>query len=149
MRLCPVCGNEEQCSSQTCRFCGSDLEEQKSFLPVQPVVHKTVNLEQGRPLVETALKRLEQEISVARSQNVRVLTLIHGYGSSGKGGSIRVECRKLLAYLVQQNKLNGCIHGEKFNKRSGAGKALLRRFPGIEQSCGADFRNPGVSIAIL
>jgi hypothetical protein len=149
MRVCPVCGNEEERSSLTCGYCGCAFEEQEIVIQDAPVLHRRVNLEQGRPPVETAMKRLEQEISLARTQNIRVLSLIHGYGSSGKGGLIRIECRKMLAFLVRQNKLNGCIHGETFNKRSGAGKALLRRFPGLEQYCGSDFRNPGVSIAIL
>ncbi len=113
------------------------------------VLHRKINLERGRPTVETALKRLDLEIGRARNEKVRVLSLIHGYGSSGKGGRIRLECRKILAYMVQQKKLNGFINGEDFNKRSGVGKALLRRFPELEQICGSEFNNPGVTIALL
>lgn len=148
--LCPVCGNEEQTTSLLCRFCGADLAEMEQDTARPPfVLHKTVNLEQGRPLVETALKRLSNELALAKSQNVRVLTLIHGYGSSGKGGSIRIECRKMLDHLLQQSSLKSRINGEDFQLRTGAGKALIRRFPGLEKSCHSDFRNPGVTIAVL
>ena len=149
MNACPVCGNDADQASQSCRFCGSEFEPRLESAPRPAILHRTVNLEQGRPLVETAMKRLELELGRARSENVRVVTLIHGYGSSGKGGTIKVECRKMLGYLVQQHRLNSCINGEDFDKRSGPGKALLRRFPGLEQSCGSDFNNPGISIAVL
>lgn len=149
MEICPVCGNDVDPSTRSCMFCGSEFEPHQGPQKQPAILHKTINLEQGRPLVETAMKKLELELGVARSENVRVVTLIHGYGSSGKGGTIRVECRKMLGHLVQQKRLNSYISGEEFDKRSGPGKALLRRFPGLAQSCHSDFNNPGVSIAIL
>ncbi len=149
MVLCPICGNEEEQGHLTCRFCGTGLTGETVLERKAAVLHRTVNLERGRPTVEMALRRLDLEMNQAQTGKVRVLTLIHGYGSSGKGGSIRVECRKILDYMVQQKKLNYSIHGEDFNRRSGAGKALLRRFPELEQTCGSDFTNPGVTIAVL
>ena len=98
MAVCQVCGNEIYGSSLNCRFCGSKqggvhLSKSQGF------VHKTVNLEQGRPVVEVALQKLDDALEDAVKNDVRVLTLIHGYGSSGKGGLIRLECRKRLDFL--------------------------------------------------
>ena len=149
MTLCPVCGNEEEADGSACRYCGSVLADAAAEAAQTFVLHRKVNLERGRPTVATALKRLDLEIGRARSEKVRVLSLIHGYGSSGKGGSIRLECRKILDYMVQQKKLNGFINGEDFNRRSGAGKALIRRFPELGELCGSEFNNPGVTIALL
>jgi hypothetical protein len=145
--ICAVCGNEGEAESGICRFCGTKREQE-----VQEkggVFHKTINLEQGRPFRETAMKRLLNEIEVARVEQVRVLTVIHGYGSSGKGGVIRRECRKNLDYLCSTGKIKEYIPGEDFSGRSGPVKALLRRFPELTNNKNLDRRNPGVTLVIM
>ena len=146
---CPTCGNEIDPKSQLCRFCGTDISAQDTTIRKKTVLHKTINLKLGRPVVETALKRLELELGQARRQNVRVLTLIHGYGSSGKGGRIRIECRKMLDHLMYQGALSGFIPGEKFNRKSGPGKSLVRQFGDLAKVCESDFNNPGVTIVVM
>jgi hypothetical protein len=51
---------------------------------------RTVNLEEGLPSVEQARTRLVSEITSARSAGTRLLKVIHGYGSSGVGGDLRI-----------------------------------------------------------
>lgn len=117
MVVCAVCGNEREAGDPICRFCGARQEsvgEEKGG-----VFHKTVNLENGRPFVVTAIQKLLREIRVARIERVKVLTIIHGYGSSGKGGAIRSECRKNLDYLCSTGEIKGFIPGEDFSSRSG------------------------------
>jgi len=92
---------------------------------------------------------MENELARARTDRVRVVTLIHGYGSTGKGGRIRMECRKVLDQLSRRKKINFAIAGEKFRKRTGPGKALLHRFPHLERDCASDFSNPGVTIVVI
>jgi hypothetical protein len=147
MRECPVCGNEVEPGLATCRFCGSELAV--SGVGVSAVLHKIVNIERGRPVVETALSKMRGEITLARHGNVKVVTLIHGYGSSGKGGRIRIECRKLLDHMVEKGEIRKFIAGEDFHRRRGGGKDLLRRFPGLEKPCSTDFNNRGVTVVEL
>ena len=47
---------------------------------------KTVNLEAGRPAVPDALARLQMELRLTRGTRITALKLIHGFGSSGRGG---------------------------------------------------------------
>ena len=148
MTLCPVCGNESAGSNSVCTFCGCSLVP-SAAASAAPIPHRIINIEQGRPVVETALKRMESELARARAEKVRVVTLIHGYGSSGKGGRIKTECRKVLDYLSRHRKINLTIEGEEFRKRTGPGKELLRRFPELERDCASDFSNPGVTIIVL
>lgn len=148
MTLCSVCGNEIPANDLACPFCGAALESVAGNT-VKSVTHRIVNLERGRPLVETALKKMENELLRARADQVRVVTLIHGYGSSGKGGRIRTECRKLLGHMSSEKKINQLIIGEEFRKRMGPGKALLKRFPQLEHDCASDFSNPGVTIVVI
>lgn len=148
MFICPVCGNQIGADQVACPFCGA-AQQCTAGSPETSVTHRTVNIERGRPVVETALKKMKNELARARADRVRVVTLIHGYGSSGKGGKIRTECRDLLDHMSSEKKINQLIFGEEFRKRTGPGKALLKRFPQLERDCSSDFSNPGVTIVVL
>jgi hypothetical protein len=50
------------------------------------------------PTVAEALQQLERELSHARQTGGGVLKLIHGYGSSGAGGEIRIAAQKRLKF---------------------------------------------------
>lgn len=149
MTICSVCGNEAESTEAACPFCGAGIKPAPSAAKPADAGHRIVNIEHGRPLVETALRKMEQELARARTESVRVVTLIHGYGSSGKGGKIRTECRKVLDHLLQQNRINMVIPGEDFRKRFGPGKALLKRYPELERNCASDFSNPGITIVVI
>ena len=149
MRDCPVCGNEVKSSVAICRFCGSELTVAGAGTEVPAVLHQIINLERGRPVVETALRKMTGEIALARSSRVKVVTLIHGYGSSGKGGRIRIECRRMLDHMEEKGEIRKFIAGENFHRRRGEGKDLIRRFPGLEKLCSTDFNNRGVTIVEL
>ena len=146
--VCNVCGNKRETSILLCPFCGSklDLAEQERRTAF---VHKTFNLEAGRPVVDVALNRMTEVIKESVRENVSVLTLIHGYGSSGKGGTIRLECRKTLDFMKSKGQINNYIIGEEFNKRSGSVKSLLRRYPQLETDKHLNRGNRGITLVIL
>ena len=75
---------------------------------------REVNLELGRPTADEALRRLEAELEAARHMNTPLLKLIHGYGSSGKGGKIRIAARERLDFLMRKREIRGYICGENF-----------------------------------
>lgn len=47
---------------------------------------RELNLELGRPDAAEALRRLAAEVEAARHLGTPAMKLIHGYGSSGRGG---------------------------------------------------------------
>ena len=149
MFLCQVCGNDIDQGLLICPFCGGKQELQTGTSPTGGAFHKVVNLERGRPLVESALKKLQMELDSARRQHLRVLTVIHGYGSSGKGGAIGAECRKVLAYLKGNGEINTFIPGEDFRVRSGATRDLLRRFPQLATNVNLNKGNRGITLVVL
>ena len=67
---------------------------------------RELNLEQGRPSVDRALGWLEAELEAARKMNTPLMKLIHGYGSSGKGGRIRTASRRYLEEAAAQGLVN-------------------------------------------
>jgi len=149
MLLCDICGNDIDPGVLICPFCGGQQELPLGPIPAGAVFHKVVNLERGRPLVESALKKLQTELQGGRLQNLRVLTVIHGYGSSGKGGAIGAECRKMLAYLQENGEINMFIPGEEFKRRSGPTQDLLRRFPQMAGNCNLNKGNRGITLVVL
>lgn len=76
---------------------------------------KEINLENGKPTVADALMILKSSISNAKSGNVGCLYVIHGYGSSGKGGSIREKARQWLNAQARNGIVKSVINGEDFN----------------------------------
>ncbi len=74
----------------------------------------TVNLEVGMPTVDTALRRLSGELATARAHGVIAVKLIHGYGSSGTGGRLRVAIQQELERLKGKKAITGWIPGDKW-----------------------------------
>ncbi len=152
MQSCLICGNDIDLRNPRCPYCGSDQKDDEhgqSRPPKREFRQKTINLEQGLPTVQQALIRLEQEVKTARLEQIRVLTLIHGYGSTGKGGAIRLECRKTLEYLRSKGEIAEVIFGEDFNRRQGSVKHLLSRFPDLSRHPHLNNNNKGISLVVL
>ena len=146
MAVCEVCGNEWPGGSTTCPFCrqpAGPANQERGFC------QKTVNLETGRPVAAVALARLTEALAEASRQGVQVLTLIHGYGSSGKGGVIRTECRKALTYLKDKGQIREVIAGEDFHRKAGPVKALLQRFPQMAADRNLDRANRGITVVVV
>lgn len=99
-----------------------------------------VNLEDGMPLVEDALGRMRMEMDAARRKGYRVVRIIHGYGSSGKGGAIGKAVRKSLP---------NAIPGEEFDSFHDSSRRLLSRFPELKKDRDYAKGNPGITLVIL
>jgi hypothetical protein len=55
---------------------------------------RTYNVEAGLPTLDDARRQVIDEIKRAKREGVKVLKVIHGYGSSGKGGALCIGLRK-------------------------------------------------------
>lgn len=146
--VCEVCGNDIESSVSVCPYCGSK-NEADAHSRSEVFSHKTINLEKGRPFLDAALTRMVEAVADAKRNGVHVLTLIHGYGSSGKGGVIRTECRKSLDYMKVKGQINDFIYGEDFNKRATPMKNLLRRYPDLTSHHHINRENKGITLVIL
>lgn len=146
--LCPVCGNEITFGESRCPFCGSECRVENPRRQTE-MPHRQINLEQGKPLVQQALDRLESELAISRSLGCKVLTLIHGYGSSGIGGAIKPAVVHQLQFLQHQGIIRAIIPGEKFEGRSARGRQLVRQYPFLAQHRDLGRANPGITVVIL
>ena len=87
------------------------------------------------PLVHEALQRLERELALARQEKAKLLKLVHGYGSTGAGGDIRIAVQKRLLEMVENNQIRGCIFGENWSKSDEQTWKLLQSHAESRSSC--------------
>ena len=109
----------------------------------------TANLEAGYPTVAEALKHLNFEIRHAKAAGCPVLKIIHGYGSSGTGGRIRVEARSYLARLKGRGEIRDVIYGEDFSIFNPAVLEAFRRCDGLRKDPDRERHNNGITMILL
>ena len=110
---------------------------------------KTVNLKSDMPQVHEALQRLDRELSLARQEKTKLLKLIHGYGSTGEGGDIRIAVQKRLVEMVQNSQIRCCIFGEDWSKSDEAAWKILQSHPELKNDSDLGRRNRGITIVLL
>lgn len=108
-----------------------------------------VNLEEGMPTVEQAIKRLTFHIRTKKSLGIKSMKLIHGYGSSGVGGRIRIETRKYLTALQKKGEIKYFIPGEEFSIFDPQTQKLLIVCPGLRRDHDLERHNNGITIVLL
>lgn len=109
----------------------------------------TVNLKSDRPTVQEALNRLEHELSSARQRGHSILKIIHGYGSSGVGGDIRIAVQLRLRELAASGTIGACVFGEEWSKSSETVWKLLRERPELKSDPDLGRNNLGITIVLL
>ena len=110
---------------------------------------REINLEVGKPFVEQAIQRLTMEVQRSRKLGCTVLKIIHGYGSSGKGGRIRVEARACLIRMKERGELRDVIPGEEFTIFEPQTLAAFQRCPSLRRDPDLERHNNGVTIILL
>ena len=110
---------------------------------------RQVNLERGMPRADQAVRQLTFELRRSRSLGDQALKLIHGYGSSGTGGRIRVETRAYLARLKARGEIGDFIPGEEFTIFNSTTLDAFRRCPELRRDPDLERHNNGVTIVVL
>jgi len=116
--------------------------------PLEPII-RIANLEAGRPTVHEALSRLDQELAAARREGHKILKLIHGYGSSGAGGDIRIAVQRRLVEMRENAQIRTCIFGENWAKSDEQTWKLLQAQPELKQDRDLGRKNLGITIVAL
>jgi DNA invertase Pin-like site-specific DNA recombinase len=108
-----------------------------------------INIETGMPTVEEARERLKAALLKAKKENKKLVKLIHGYGSTGKGGKLKTELRKSLVHRRKEGLVRTIIWGEYLSKDKLETKQLLNRHPELKNDKDLDRMNEGVTIVEL
>ena len=110
---------------------------------------RQINLEDGMPTVQQALARLQLEVRLARRQGVWVLKIIHGFGSTGNGGKIRVAVRRELPVLQRRGQIRFFVPGEKLTIFEEDTRRLLQICPAFRKDHDIDRHNNGITVVVL
>src|SRR5258708_24283060 len=110
---------------------------------------RTINLESGLPSLDEARRQLIRQIEGARTEGVRVLKVIHGYGSSGAGGVLCAGIRRLLRLRVKEGKAVTVIPGERFSSDAIEAREFLARHPDLRRDRDLNRANPGITLVEL
>ncbi len=108
-----------------------------------------VNLELGGPSADEALRRLEHELAAKRHLRAKAMKIIHGYGSSGKGGRIRTASRKYLRAAQEQGRIYAVLPGERLTIFDEEARRLMARCPALRDDCDRERYNCGVTFVIF
>ena|ERR1700756_4595550 len=115
----------------------------------KPALIKIINLEEGMPKVEEARLRMFHELHVARKQGYAAVKLIHGYGSSGVGGTLRIELQKELQQMESAESIRHFVMGENWRISDETCWQILRRFPEWKQDADLGKNNKGISMVVF
>ena len=149
MKTCSTCGNEIPDDMSKCRYCDSFQQPGQSSRRTGGKKIKMINLKKEMPSVDEALGTFSLELNLARSQGVKVLHIIHGYGSSGTGGKIKQAIIQELASLSRAGRVHAYVVGDRYSENTKQGQDLLRQFPSLRSTLVSDRHNPGITLVQL
>lgn len=107
---------------------------------------KSYNIKQGFPTKKLAKDRLEVILKYEKSP---IIKIVHGYGSTGVGGDIKVMIRELLEDYVNRGLIQAFIPGEAFGPLLGF-DSLIRTYQKLLKD-DVDYKrvNEGITYIIL
>lgn len=110
---------------------------------------KEVNIKADLPTASDAIKRITYNIRNGKSWGAGAIKIIHGYGSTGKGGKIRTEARRYLEDQKRKGLIFDYIKGEDFSIFDKATRRGFDRCGELRRDADLERRNNGVTVIIL
>lgn len=107
---------------------------------------KSYNIKQGMPSVSLAKDRL---ITIIRYERERIIKIVHGYGSTGQGGDIKVMVHQLLNDYIELHKIKAFIPGEAFGHLLGYDAMIKAHLALLKQDPDYKIPNEGITYIIL
>ena len=149
MKTCGTCGEAIAPQSAICPFCETPQSPGPADRVTGPAVRE-IDLEAGLPTVEEALRRLAVQLDRARAEGVRVVRVIHGWGSAaGGGGKIRAAARQWLQGQLERGRIRSYLPGDRYARALPEGRDFLRRHPALRPAENSDRNNPGITFVEL
>lgn len=108
-----------------------------------------INIETGMPTVDQATHRLAGELIRARAQGAKAVKIIHGYGSSGVGGKLRVGIRAALAERKRRGEIKEAVAGEDWSIFDAGARRILDAYPDLNRDRDFERGNAGITIVLL
>lgn len=101
------------------------------------------------PTLDEARRLVIEEIRRAKREGVKVLKVIHGYGSSGKGGVLCTGLRKSFGLRKKEGVIKDFVAGESFSIFNPTVLALLEAVPALRGDPDLSATNEGITLIRL
>ena len=111
--------------------------------------YRTCNIEAGLPILDEARRQVIEEIRKAKREGVSILKIIHGYGSTGKGGALNHGLRKSFAMRKKEGVIRDFIPGESFTIFNTTVLAMLGAVPSLRGDPDLGATNLGITVLWL
>ena len=109
---------------------------------------KSFDIKSDMPFVSEAGKRLATIIRNCTGKD-KVIKIVHGYGSSGVGGSIKTSVHKSLRSKVSSGEIKAFIPGEAFAEMMGYDEVIKTYGKLIKSDSDYKKMNDGITYVIL
>ncbi len=96
-----------------------------------------------------AMTTLNNRIYAERASGAKCVKIIHGYGSTGKGGTIRTVCRQKLLEYRRRGMIKYICHGEDLGPFSEAGRMFAEKCPEVRKDIDWGRENNGITIVMF
>ena len=104
---------------------------------------KEFDIHHSMPRVEDAIYNLEMFLKISKSE--KVIKIIHGYGSCGKGGKIKQACLETLEDKLLHHQIKAYIPGEAISTPMGYDDAIRKYKPLIQNDSDFHKGNDGIT----
>ncbi|HEX9106477.1 MAG TPA: hypothetical protein VF832_04605 [Longimicrobiales bacterium] len=108
-----------------------------------------VQIKSGMPTVAEARRRLALELESGRRRGLRLLKLVHGYGSTGVGGKLRGALRRTLAEQQAAGRVGRILPGEQWTIFDEQARGLLESYPELRTDADLERGNAGITLVEL
>ena len=108
-----------------------------------------LNLEEGMPVVEEAVSRMRVGLQEMKAGRIMIVKLIHGYGSTGRGGKICTGVRQELAGMKRRKLIRDFIPGEDFGPMDDASRRLAEQEKLVPRDPDYGRMNHGITVVVL
>lgn len=110
---------------------------------------RVINIKEGNPNVDYALFLIDEEIKYSKATGNRVIVIIHGYGSHGRGGAIKQGVKEYLPKLKKLGIIETYVFGENWGNINADVKEIEKISPDIILSENLSSINSGVSVILI
>ena len=110
---------------------------------------ETANIEKFMPTVYQAEILVKNNLETYRRKGIKVFKIIHGYGSTGKGGALRTGIRDYLTQLKRAKIIADFVSGEDWSVFNETTRKILDLDNSFSKDSDLGKMNSGVTIIVI
>ncbi len=111
-----------------------------------PKLFELLNIEEGFPTTEEALGKLVSGLKSAKSRGVVFVKVIHGWGSTGRGGKIKRAVKTQLPDWGKKGLLRGWILGTDWKVTDTTYLQWYSKYPEVRNDQDLNRNNSGITV---